>query len=249
MKSKEWHSGMSLEQYFPEDHVSKDEVEIFKFLVDFFKKNHSRFEKVLDFGAGPVIHRLVPAVPYVKKIYISEYLSESILEVKKWLKGQKNARNWDFYIKKVLEIEGKESNNQAISRRRRELRRKIVSLAQGDIFKDRPLAKNARFPLVLSFYCADAVTGSKAVWRRLMKNLSGLVAPGGWFIVSASAETAYSMLGDKKMPNVKLNKMDVYKVLVKLGYLPETIDIRVIDAKIWKHVGITKVLVAKAKKP
>ena len=248
MKDKNWEPQASLDQYFPEHKVSTDEIEILRFVSNFLKRKGQVFDRVLDFGAGPVIHRLFSIAPYVKKIYISEYLSESLDEIRKWKNDHKESRNWNFYIKTVLGVEKRRRDKNSIAQRATLLKRKIKRLISGDIFKQRPLGKKITFPLVVSFYCLDAVTSSKKTWAILMKNLSSLVASNGWLIISASRNTSHSFLGNKKMSNVELNEKDLYLRLLELGYKPDTIEISVINAKIWSHVGISSVMVARAQK-
>ncbi|MDO8452017.1 MAG: guanitoxin biosynthesis pre-guanitoxin forming N-methyltransferase GntF [bacterium] len=246
---KIWESQASLDQYFPEHKVSPDEVAIMRFIVGFFKKQKKVFNTAIDFGAGPTIHRIVPLVPYLKEISIAEFLPESRQEVQKWLKGGKGARNWDTYIKKVLQVEGSVRSEKHITQRRALLRKKVKHVLHGDIFQTFPLGKPKKYQIVTSFYCADAVTASKKVWLGLMKNLSTLVAPEGWLLLTTCVETAYSILEGKKMHNVFLTEKDVHKALVYLGYTKDSIKIKVIPADMWSHVGISKVLVVVAQKP
>ncbi len=245
---EKWHAQQSLDQYFPENRMSEDEIAIAQFIINFLKKENIIFEKFLDFGAGPTIHRLTPFVPFVKEIYISEYLEESLAQIQKWINADKDARNWDLYIQKVLELEKGNTSKTEIENRKTELRTKIKKLLIGDIFKTNPLDERITFSLVSSFYCADAVTDSKETWEKIMGNLSNLVSPGGWLILSASRNTNHSILNGIKMHNVKIDENDVQKLLVELGYQPSSIDIKVIPAKMWESVGIESVLVAKAQK-
>ena len=202
----------------------------------------------MDFGAGPVIHRLFSFVPYVNKIYIAEYLPESLAEIKRWKKSHIKSRNWDFYIKKILSIENKTVTQNIIIKRREQLKNKIFKLLIGDAFRKKPLRRDYQFPLVTSFYCVDAITDSKKVWFKLMENLSSLVSPNGWLIISALRNTDHSFLGNKKMINVKLNERDMKLALSKLGFEDSTIDIKVINAKMWSDFGVTSVMIAKAQK-
>ena len=246
MKNNGWDPILSLNQYFPEDKVSSDEIEILKFISDFLKMGDKHFSRILDFGTGPVIHRLFPFTKYTDKIYIAEYLPESLREIKKWKENRHGSRNWNFYVKKVLEIEKTKSDTSAIEKRKSLLRKKMFRLIKGDIFKTRPLVKPMQFPLVISFYCLDSITRSKKIWYKLMSHLSSLVCKDGWLIISALRNTNYSILGDTKMPNVKLNEKDIRLALEGLGY--KTIDIKVINAKIWSGFGILSVMIAKARK-
>ena len=81
-----------------------------------------------------------------------------------------------------------------------------------------------------------------------MRNLSNLVAPQGWLIITVSADTNYSLLDGEKMPNVKLHEDDIRRIYAVLGYDMRTFRIKRISAKMWTHVGIANVLIASAQK-
>ena len=239
----------SLEQYFPENHISADEVAIQRFVIALLKKqNLKKVDTMLDFGAGPTVHRMVPFVPYVKTIDIAEYLPESLRAIRNWINGKKGARNWDAYIRKTLMLEGAATDDRAVAQRRTLLKGKVTRLMKGDITKPLPLGIKTRYPLVTSFYCADAITTSKHLWNTYMKNLSSLVVPSGWLIITASRGTNYSMLGNRKMPNVKLFEKDIEAIFASMGYDMRTFLIKRISAKMWSSVGISSVMVACAQK-
>lgn len=249
MGKKAWGSEDSLEQYFPEHKISEDEVAIQKFIIDFLKRrNFGRVDRMLDFGAGPTVHRLVLFVPYAKHIDVAEYLPESLRAIRNWINGKKGSRNWNVYIRKTLELEGGKIGKNAVTKRRTLLKKKIERLLRGDIRKSDPLGKKIQYPLVTSFYCADAITTSKQAWRIYMHNLSSLVASGGWLFITVSRDTDYSMLGEHRMPNVKLREPDIKAIFTETGYDMQTFKMKRISAKMWSYVGISSVLVACAQK-
>ena len=248
MRFIDWETKTYLDQYFPENKVSRDEIEILKFIRRFLVGYKKHFNKMLDFGAGPVVHRLFPFAPYVNKIYIAEFLENSLKEVLNWKRNNNGQRNWNSYIRKVLEIENMRSDSRSIKKRAILTRKKISGLIEADIFNKKPLGKGSQFPLVTSFYCLDAVTNSKIIWFKLMQHLSSMVCHDGWLIISASRNINYSLLGNKKMPNVRLKETDLRFALKKLGYKVDTIEIKVINARMWSQVGITSVMIAKAQK-
>ena len=246
--NEEWHSDESLDQYFPEDHVSADEKAIQRFLISFLRKQTPQLDRMLDFGAGPTIHRIVPFAPHANHIEIAEFLPESRQAIRRWIRGEKGSRNWDTYVRTTLKLEGVASDTRAVAKRRALLKSKIGRIVPGDIRKPHPLGKAIHYPLVTSFYCADAVTTSKKLWQTYMRNLSNLVAPQGWLIITVSADTNYSLLDGEKMPNVKLHEDDIRRIYAVLGYDMRTFRIKRISAKMWTHVGIANVLVASAQK-
>ena len=75
---KKWNAKSYLEQYYTLRNLSRDEVLLFKYLNSFleeFPLNY--FKDFIDFGSGPTVHRLIPFVPYVKNIYVSDYLHQN----------------------------------------------------------------------------------------------------------------------------------------------------------------------------
>ncbi len=249
MKESAWGSRASLEQYFPEDSISADEVMIQKYIIAHLKKvGNSHIERMLDFGAGPTVHRLVPFVPFVKRIDVAEYLPESLRDIKYWIDGEKGSRNWDVYIKKTLELEGGASDTRAITRRRSLLIKKIGAVIRGDIRKSAPLGKKVTYPLVTSFYCADAITTSKRLWKSYMHNLASLVEAGGWLILTVSRDTNHSLLNGHRMPNVRLVEKDIHDMFAAMGFNMKTFRQKKISAAMWSEIGISNVLFAVAQK-
>ena len=249
MRNETWDVVESLDQYFPEDSISADEVDIQKFIIALLKNgSFKNLDRMLDFGAGPTVHRMVPFAPYIKSIDIAEYLPESMRAISAWIDGKKGSRNWDTYIQKTLKLEGSASDDRAVAKRRTLLKKKIRWLLSGDIRKPVPLGKKIHYPLVTSFYCADAITTSKKLWVTYMKNLSSLVTPGGWLIITTLRNTNYSLLGDHNMPNVRLVESDIETIYKSLGYNMRTFKVKKISAKMWSHVGVSDIMLAFAQK-
>src|SRR3989344_6399326 len=125
---KNWNPHKYLEHYYTTGEITPDEKRVLEALVDFLEQTRTHFDKVIEFGAGPTVHRAVPLVPYVNKIYMSDYLPLNLKEIKRWINQDNKSYDWDTYIKFVLQRERKSSNQAAIEIRAQNLRKKIKSL-------------------------------------------------------------------------------------------------------------------------
>jgi hypothetical protein len=54
---------------------------------------------------------------------------------------------------------------------------------------------------VISAYCADSATGDRATWEACMRNIGGLVRPGGVLITAALRRSHRYLVGGKPFPS------------------------------------------------
>ncbi len=248
MDFEKWNPKDYLKQYYETKEIAEDEIHILKFCVDFFKSGAYHFSESIEIGSGPTIHHAIPLVPYVDNIYLSDYLDSNLSEIKKWINRDTKHHDWSPYLKGVLKIEGKEATNLEVEERTDLLRQRIKGLLHCDIFLSHPLDMNKKFPLVTSFYCADSATHSKEAWILAMQNILNLVAPKGWFIMSALEKAKNYKVGDLEFPSAQISGLDVEKVLKNSGFKPDSIVIKVIPISAWKNEGFDGIIIARAQK-
>lgn len=249
-----WGAKNYLRHYYSSDKLVYDEVLIFKYIYKFlsnFKKNN--FIDFLDFGSGPTIHRLLPFTNYVKNIYVADYLIENLNEVKLWIKNKKGAHDWNKQIEHILKIEYRSLKkiwvNKKIKFQKEFLRKKIRAIIKCDAFRKNPLYGSKKsFDLVTSFYCIDSITRSKTTWAQATKNLLGLVNPGGWIIIAALRNTSYYMVDQVYFPSPNVNERDFRRIFAQSNFDLETVNVKIISAKLWINVGIKSLIILSAQK-
>lgn len=245
---KQWNPQTYLDHYYTTKKIAEDEIHIYKFILKFLKE-HSGFTEMLDFGAGPTIHHLIPFAEHVKEIHVADYVPANLREIKKWVQGHSRAHNWLPYIEGSLKIEGKPVTRSAIASRTKSLRKSIKGFLKGDLFKSRPILIKKEFSLVASFYCAECATTSKKKWEKGIKNLSHLIKPGGWFIMSALEKSKSYKSGDLSFPSTHIGVTDVQNALRKAGFDMTTSEVHSYPIKQWEGEGFSGIIICKSQKP
>lgn len=236
-----------LEEFYSTAGMASDEVAIAEFVRGFLVSRGKKFAKMLDFGSGPTIHHVALFAPHVERVYIADFLKSNLKEINDWI--EKRGHDWTPYIRDILAREGKASD-AAIAGRMRMLRSKIKGLHHCNALNAAPFgdAVEAPFPLVTSFYCLECIGHEKARWKLAMRNMTSLVAPGGWVVMSALRDTDKYIVGGQEFPATRINEHDMRKTLVACGFVPETINIQVHPCVEWEAEGFSSVIVCSARK-
>lgn len=241
----EWNSHQYLKDYYTV--VEPDEVETIKFLVDRFR--HIRGQPLmLEFGCGPTLHHVFPAVSAVSEIHMVDYLESNLREIQAWKMEEKRRHSWRDFVRYTLQCEGVvDPTEEEIMGRKRLAREKISRLALADAASKDPMGKNHRgyYPLVVSCYCADSATDDKDTWREYMRHIASLIAPKGIFITTALRQARYYRVGDKSFPSANINEEDMEQVL-GLDFYPESISIEVKGLPWHEWQGYSGVILAHA---
>ena len=90
-----------LEEYYSTIDYENDE------LLKFYARNYREIGKVksvLEFSGGPTVYSLISAVVKAEEIHFSDYLAHNRHEVRRWLRGHKQAFDWNHFIKRVFKI-------------------------------------------------------------------------------------------------------------------------------------------------
>lgn len=181
---------------------------------------------VLEFGAGPALHSVAALAPYAREIHFSDYVPASLLEVQQWLDDTPNAYNWHPFIKIILEKEGINPTPQLIAKRESEMRRKVTRLMRCDAFEQAPLGHNAaHYDLVLAPHCTDVAASTVEEWMQVMENITTLVKPGGWLLVSITTGATLNTVGRQVFSCVNLSDQDMIYGFVSTGYNPDTLHL------------------------
>ena len=84
------------------------------FYRDYHKKWDISIAKLLEFGAGPYLHKLISAAPYVE-MYHSDFSLSCQNEALMWMRKDTNAFNWDPYFKYVVNtLEGQDGGDAVV---------------------------------------------------------------------------------------------------------------------------------------
>lgn len=212
-------------EYYGGDELPSDERAMFSFFVRTMKKNPGPYERVLDLGSGPTVHRLAPFVTAATEIEVADFDPRNREHVEAWLRGSDSALPWEKFFGLTLELEGGETDSGAIHRRQKLLRERISRTRHCDLRKEEPLGAANRYDLVTSFFCADSITASKERWREFVARVLRLVKPGGRIVMTALAESEGYPIGDLMFPSPTLSEADLEQALLTHSFDPATLEI------------------------
>jgi SAM-dependent methyltransferase len=242
-----WSPKEYLAQYYATAGVAEDEKGILQFVLNFLLEKKRTFSEMLEVGCGPTIHHAVPFAPYVDRLYMADYLKSNLQEVEKWIHEETTAHDWTPYTSGMLAFEGNNSES-AISERMKMIRSKITGLLPCNVLETQPLGQQKTFELVTSFYCLECVTHSKKEWEKAMSNVSSLVAPGGYIVLSALRKADKYMVCGKEFPATNIDENDLRTELIENWFRPETINISVCYCDEWTTEGFNSIIVCSAQK-
>lgn len=243
----EWRARDYLEEYYSE--IMPDEQHALSFLRESLERL-PEVDLALDYGCGPTVHHAVSLVPKAREICLADYLIDNLDEVHRWLDGADDAHNWSTFTRHILQLEGiADPSREEICERHHQARERITHLVCSDAGEDDPLGTEmrGRFPLVTTHYCAEGATNSKQTWGRYMRNIAGMVAPGGTLIVSACGAADYYTVGDRMFPCAGVNAHDMLICLRENEFTD--IDLRVRHVPDHSTHGYSSVIFACATKP
>ena len=241
-----WVPSEYLAQYYSTGTIAKDERGILRFILRFLKERKSDISEMLEVGCGPTIHHAIPFVPYVRHLYIADYLESNLAEIRKLIDQKDDAHDWNPYLSGILEKEGLNAGTPI--ERMQDFRLKVSGLLSCNVLDERPLGQfHRQFPLVTSFYCLECVSQSIIQWKQAMANVLGLVAPGGWTILSALRNADRYLVCGKQFPATKIDEDDIRQSLIDNGFIPESIQIEVCSCE-WEEEGFDSILVCCAQK-
>lgn len=233
--------------------VNEDEVFITRFLLEKFQQFAFQQLPVLEIGCGPTVHHALTIAPYVGEIDMADYLIENLEEIRMWKEGHPEAFPWTSYVEMNLKEQGKNKSNEEVTNYEIILRKKIRNLYCCDVKQSPPLSKRTEYPVVMTFYCAEEVGTTTEEWKKIMMNISMMVAKDGYLFLSALRGTNQYILGDPDglhewLPCAPVTEKLMQNFLRELGYISSSIDIRSIDTPNLSNLGIPGILIASAQK-
>jgi len=195
--------------------VEADERATIAFFVDALRTVEVD-QPVLLFGVGPTLHHVFLAADVASEIHLAEYLPANMQAIERWLTAAPDAHDWGPFVGYTLQCEGVTCPTDVQVRDREALvRSKVTALLGGDARLADPLAGCGSPPygVVISAYCADSATDDKATWEAYMRNIAGLVRPGGLFVTAALRRSTGYVVGGKTFPSACVDETDLRRVL------------------------------------
>ncbi|XP_057588383.1 indolethylamine N-methyltransferase [Hippopotamus amphibius kiboko] len=217
---KEFHPQDYLKTYYAFDLGNVAEYEILKFnlknLFETFSPGGVGGDILIDIGTGPTIYQLLSACEAFREIIVSDYSEQNLREVEKWLKKEPGAYDWSPVVQSVCELEGDRSRWQEKEAR---LRRTVTRFLKCDVNQPHPLGP-AQVPpadCVLTTLALECACSDVHAYRAAIRNLVGLLKPGGHLVTAVALRLKEYMVDTKKFFGLHLEKEMVEKALQEAG--------------------------------
>lgn len=246
----DWQARDYFKTYYSEV-VLPDEQAVLRYQVEVMAQAPSRFGRALEYGCGPTLHRAIAATPYVFRLDMADWLADNLVCVREWLAGEETNTDWNRFTRFVMGCEGRKRFDLATLRRReRQTRRVVRGLFVSDARWRQPLgpAHEGFYDLLVSGFCLDAISADKRVWRRCMRNVLSMIAPGGTVILHFLAGCRAYKVGTRMFPGSNLSADDVAGVLRDLDFERSSIDVQLIDCPHNVQYGYSGILTASARR-
>ena len=239
-----WDPAAYLATYYSK--VEPDEVHTLRFLAEEARKL-TPGASLLEFGVGPTLHHVLPFAPYAREIHVADLLPANLETVRRWCMEESGAFDWRAFTCEVLRCEGlHEPHDDEINNRERLTRERLTCRLLGDAHLRHPLGESyaQRYDCVVSCYCADSATPNKRDWFRYLHNITGLLAPGGWFIVAALRNCISYRVGNLQFPSPAIDEHDLQRALAMLDFDMSSVVLRVCDVPEQARSGFQSIVLA-----
>lgn len=183
---------------------------------------------------------------------MADYLADNLEHVRRWLRSDGRAHDWRAFGRHVLECEGVHApTEQQIGLRERLVRDRVTRCLRADAGRERPLytPQPPRYDLLLSCYCAESATGDKRVRRQYLRNILGLLAPGGLFITAALRRCRSYRLGHERIACADIDEQELAAVLFEAGMEPAQLQLEVHRVGLRERLGYDSIILAAARSP
>ncbi|XP_064646995.1 nicotinamide N-methyltransferase-like isoform X6 [Lineus longissimus] len=172
--------------------------------------------RLLDVGSGPSIHSVISAGSRCSEIVCSDFATQNLDEILKWVNGDPDAHNWQRYFEYVCKLEGK-SDEWKI--RQDHIRQAIKRVVPCDVHQENPLAPLVvePFDVITSNLCLEPACCDESSYRSAVKHVTSLLKPGGiLFLAGVQGETFYSV-GNKRFKVFSQSNEIIESALAEVG--------------------------------
>jgi hypothetical protein len=242
-----WNPAQYLAHYYKR--VESEERHTLRFLVSQLR-NLSANSVALEFGVGPTLHHVLPLAARTSEVHVADLLPANLQAICEWQNHATAAHDWSAFTREVLTYEGVVAPTRVqIASRENLTRRRITRYLLADAESSSPLKieSTRRYDCVLSCYCADSATPSKARWFQMMQNIASLVAPGGLFVVAALRRCSYYQVGDIRFPSADIDERDMLAALHAMRCIPSTLELQLQCVPDRKRLGFDGIILAAAR--
>jgi nicotinamide N-methyltransferase len=178
-------------------------------------KDGSAGGRLLDVGSGPTIHVACAFREKMREIYLSDYLAQNRDELNRWLRND-GPFDWGNILHFLALMEGQSEERPGVEE---EARSKVAGILPCDIFQTTviPVHVRADFDVVTTFFCIEYATVDSQEYRRAVRNVVGLIKPGGYLIMGGVMNSTWCSFGGKKYTCFTLTEDEMFGALRENG--------------------------------
>jgi hypothetical protein len=177
-----------------------------------------------EFGGGPALYSVAALALKAREIHFSDVVDASLREVNAWIRNQPGAHNWNPYLALALQLEGISVTQTTIAERAKLMRKALTKLMHCDAQRSSPIElENTQYDLVTAHHCTDVAATSVQEWKRVLGNVTNIVRPGGWLMLSVTTGARTYEVGDVTFKCVNLTRNDIQSGLLETGYREESL--------------------------
>ncbi|XP_068120417.1 nicotinamide N-methyltransferase-like [Hyperolius riggenbachi] len=194
-----------------------------KHLAKIFTSGKVKGETLIDIGTGPTIYQLLSACEAFSNIIVSDLTEANLEEFNKWLLNKPGAFDWSPVVKYVCHLEG---DRVPWEEKEEQLRRAIKQVLKCDVLLSNPTDPVVlpQVDCVLSCACLEAACKEKEDYIAGLNNLSALLKPGGYLVLTGVLESRYYVVGESKFLPFHLTKDFMMETLNRVGFVIESFE-------------------------
>lgn len=205
-----------LSRYFTKEEGSEVIKSALKGLQAIYTAGEIKGNRIIDIGAGPTIHFLIPAAKYFDELFISDVVKRNIETHKKWLARDPDSFDWQNFFEYFAEKDGKKDRWPQYETL---LRNKIKAVLACDVHQPNPLHPETmgQFDAVCTSLALESSCKDLDQFRKAMKNVVSLITPGGFFILYTVLKNPFYTVGVEKFWCLSLTYEEVLDSVTESG--------------------------------
>ncbi|XP_073513293.1 indolethylamine N-methyltransferase-like [Phyllobates terribilis] len=190
-----------------------------------FTEGHVEADILIDLSIGSLIPHLYAACDFFKHIIVLKFRDRCIMEVKRWVDSRTGAFDWGHATN--VHVEMKESSEKT-QEREDKVRSSLQHVVKCDLEKVDMMEPIVLPPAdcLISAVLLEFISKDKNDYMRYLRKFSGLLKPGGHFILIGLIEATYATVGKDKIHLLKYDEDFVRKALVDAGFSIDNCQIK-----------------------
>ncbi|KAK6171572.1 hypothetical protein SNE40_019729 [Patella caerulea] len=189
---------------------------VLKALHDVFKSGDVKGTRLLDIGTGPSPHSVIPAVPFVQDIYLTDFSAINRKYLYDALLGSGNqdyANVYDFFAN----LDDKSEPWRKLSD---DLKAKVCGIFPCNLLQD-DIFGGSSFPLfdvITSSLCIEAAAPDVETYGNIAKKISKYLKVGGHMVIVGVLDQNYYIVGEHKFFSVSISEQELKSCWEQAGF-------------------------------